>query len=351
MTLIDLAERGWLPDSLIRFGIRRLLRQRLKEVSCEDPGIVDQNLKAFAEKLRSSPLVIAAEDANLQHYEVPSEFFQIVLGKQLKYSSAYWPKGVQCLDEAEEAMLKLTASRAELQDGQRILELGCGWGSLTLWMSQHYPGSQITAVSNSYSQREYIERCCHERNLENVTVITCNIANLELTEKFDRVLSVEMFEHVRNHEQLLSRIADWMSPESKLFVHLFCHKDSPYLFEVQSSDDWMTKHFFEGGMMPAKGLLGEFNQHLKIDWQWYVNGSHYAQTCEAWLRNLDQQIDTVREIFRRSDLPEMQCQRWRMFFMACAELFAFRQGTEWGVAHYLLSPVPAKSFIEAPVSV
>lgn len=338
---INWAERGWVPDSILRFGIRHLLKQRLQQVGADDTKKANANLEEFAAQLRHVPMVVASEDANIQHYEVATEFFQIVLGKHLKYSSGYWPEGVDSLNAAEEAMLELTVQRADVQDGQRILELGCGWGSLTVWMATHFPHSYITAISNSASQKVFIEKRCRERNLRNVRVLTANVSECDFHERFDRILSVEMFEHVRNHRQLLANIANWLSPAGKLFVHIFCHKDSAYLFEVDDEADWMARNFFRGGMMPAEGLLGHFDEHLAIEEQWRINGQHYARTCEAWLKNLDQHREAARQLFAGAPMPEIQLQRWRMFFMACAELFAFRQGTEWGVAHYLLTPVQA----------
>ena len=347
MNAIDLAENGWVPDSIIRFGIRRLLQQRLRQVGALDPTNATAELKDFANRLRQAPMVIAAEDANQQHYEVPAEFFQIVLGSQLKYSSGFWPDNAASLDAAEEAMLELTVERADVRDGQQILELGCGWGSLTLWMAKRFPKSQITAVSNSASQKAYIEDRCQQGDLRNVKVLTCDIAELELETQFDRILSVEMFEHVRNQEQLLTKISNWMLPESKLFVHIFCHRQAAYLFEEEGSSDWMTRHFFRGGIMPSEDLLAQFNQHLSIQRQWRINGNHYARTCEAWLNNLDRQRTSVKKLFSIANIPDIQIQRWRIFFMACAELFAYRQGMEWGVAHYLLTPVQIPAYSSA----
>jgi len=344
-SLIDFAERGQVPDWLIRMGIRRLLRRRLEEVTSR---FVDHSLAGrgelltsqFAEEMRNSPMVVAADSANDQHYEVPPEFFETVLGRHLKYSCGLWATDDVSLDNSEAAMLQLTCQRAEIEDGMRILELGCGWGSLTLWMAEHYPACRITAVSNSAPQRRYIERQCAERGIGNVEVLTNNIADFRPDRQFDRVVSVEMFEHVRNYELLLNRIADWLHPDGKLFVHIFCHRQFAYPFETNGASDWMARHFFTGGIMPSEDLLREFPDDLGVSGQWHVSGLHYSRTCEAWLEKLDANADSLRELFGRelgAREASVQLQRWRMFFMACSELFRFRGGEEWGVGHYLLT--------------
>lgn len=343
MVAFALAERGLVPDWIVRRGIRRLLRNRLRQESNRG-GEASSGLSVFAEYLRSSPIAIEADSANEQHYEVPAEFYQRVLGPRLKYSCGYWPSEETGLSESEDLMLGMTCRRAELEDGMDVLDLGCGWGSLSLWIAEHYPNCRVTAVSNSHSQRQFIEDRCRTLGLQNVEVRTCDIAQLELDEKFDRVLSVEMFEHVRNYQLLLRKIRSWLAREGKLFVHIFCHREMAYAFEDRGTSDWMSRHFFTGGIMPAENLLAQFQDDMQLQEQWRVPGLHYARTCEAWLRNLDRHHDQIFETFEQSATiarPAIQLQRWRMFFMACAELFRYGGGNEWFVGHYRFRKRPA----------
>jgi cyclopropane-fatty-acyl-phospholipid synthase len=334
---VRLVEMGLVPDWISRQGIRQLVRRRLRE---EDHGSLAANqrhLQRFIEELRKSPIAVFPEKANEQHYEVPPEFFQRVLGKHLKYSCCHWPDGIRTLDEAEESMLRLTSERAELEDGQRVLELGCGWGSFTLWMAENYPASRISAMSNSSLQRRFIESEAARRGLRNLEVVTSDINDYTTSNHFDRVVSVEMFEHVRNYERLLARIARWLRPEGKLFVHVFSHRHFAYPFETEGADNWMGRHFFTGGIMPSDDLLLHFQRDLSLEERWCVNGGHYAKTARAWLQRMDRNRDQIDSILASVYGPEkVTCWRvrWRLFFMACEELFGFHGGEEWLVSHY-----------------
>lgn len=346
-------DRGLLPDPLLRRVIRRLLRQRHEAItrgSVEERG---QRQRELSAALAAAPVAIDTEQANEQHYEVPTELFELMLGPRLKYSSAWWPPGVASLAEAEEAMLGLTCDRAELDDGQDVLELGCGWGSLSLWMAEHYPRSRITAVSNSATQREHIERQAALRGLDNLTVLTCDVnrlgtgagagggagahADLVHDAAFDRVVSVEMFEHVRNHRVLTERIARWLRPGGKLFVHVFAHRSDAYAFETGGDADWMARHFFTGGLMPSHDLLLLSVRDLAVEDRWAVSGTHYARTLRAWLDLLDAHRDRVLELFADTASPVTPLasfHRWRVFTIACEELFAADGGDRWHVSHY-----------------
>ncbi len=344
MNLIHLAETGWLPDPLIRLGIRRLLRKRLDR---SEPASFD--LGAFVDRLKDSPLAVHTDAANTQHYEAPPEFFQRVLGPRLKYSCCWYDRPDASLAEAEEAMLRLTCERALLEDGQRVLELGCGWGSLSLWMADRYPHSEITSVSNSNNQRRFIESRASERGLTNLRVITADMRDFVPEGPYDRVVSVEMFEHMRNYELLFRRVEGWLEPGGKVFVHVFCHAGDPYLFETDGADDWMGRHFFTGGTMPSADLFDRFDADLRITDRWRVGGLHYWRTCEHWLQNLDRSRDSLLEIVGQDVSPRearLTLQRWRMFFMACAELFRYRSGQQWFVEHYLLESVHDAQAIE-----
>ena len=336
--LILLAEKGLLPDAIIRLGIRRLCRQRLVDASNINETLMEQEHAAWIDVLKESPIALVPEKANEQHYEVPPRLFELVLGDRLKYSSGLWPEGVSSLDESEVAMLKLTTDRAGLVDGQDVLELGCGWGSLTLYMAECFPKSKITAVSNSNDQRQFIEERCEERNLKNVEIITADMNDFETAKLFDRVVSIEMFEHMRNYEKLLGRVNVWLKNKGKLFVHIFSHQKIAYPFEDNDDADWMAREFFSGGQMPSHRLLMSFPGQMKIEKDWRVSGTHYEKTSLAWLQKMDKNKAEVLELFKKtygeSDANSW-FQRWRIFFMSCEVLFGFNHGSEWGVSHYL----------------
>ena len=336
--LIKLAEKGILPDFFIRLGISKLCGQRLTDAN-------DLSLKAREEKhqkwvdiLMESPIALVPEKANEQHYEVPPRLFELVLGAKLKYSSGYWPQGTSTLDDSEVEMLKLTSKRAALSDGQEVLELGCGWGSLTFHMALTYPKSKITAVSNSNDQRQFIEKKCDELKIKNIKAITADMNDFSSEKTFDRVVSIEMFEHMRNYDELLKRVSEWLKKDGKLFVHIFSHKEIAYPFEDKGEGDWMAREFFSGGQMPSHKLLTCFSSRMKIEKDWRVEGTHYEKTSLAWLNKMDENKKEVLKLFEKTygkNEASTWFQRWRIFFMSCEVLFGFNKGSEWGVSHYL----------------
>jgi cyclopropane-fatty-acyl-phospholipid synthase len=331
-TGIRLFEHGVVPDSVIRAAMRRVIRARARSLQ----------LKGEAERvvstLRSGRVTEVPELANVQHYEVPAAFFRLMLGPRLKYSSCIWEGPGATLDSAEEAMLQLTAERAQLTNGQRVLELGCGWGSLTLWMAERFPASRITAVTNSSSQAALIRDVAAERGFAGVHVVVADIAEFTTEQKFDRVVTVEMLEHVRNYRELFRRIAGWLKPDGCCFVHVFSHESIPYLYEDRGPADWMARRFFSGGVMPSHDVFDHFDEHLLVERSWRLSGVHYQMTLDAWLEALDRHRPEAERVLAEAGEPHpaVALQQWRMFLMACSELFGYRAGHLWGVSHHVL---------------
>lgn len=327
---IELAERGLVPDALIRLGIRRLLRERLRQIhAAPEPD------SALVARMQEGPVATDTGAANAQHYEVPAAFFGKVLGRRRKYSCGHWPEGTASLDDAEAAALEVACRRAGVENGMDVLDLGCGWGSLALWIAERYPDCRVLAVSNSGSQARFITRVTRVLGLRGVTARTADVNDFQPEGRFDRVISIEMFEHVRNQALLMERVARWLAPGGKLFVHHFCHRSRPYLYEDRGPGDWIARHFFTGGLMPSERLLDHSAGPLELEKRWRLSGTHYQRTAEAWLANLDRRRDEVRAILR--PLPgadaDRWVRRWRLFFLACSETFGFRDGGEWFVSH------------------
>ena len=330
-------ERGVFPDRLIRFGIRRRLAKRLADLRAGGPEAMHERKRALIEGLRESPVAIETDAANAQHYELPPEFFRLWLGARRKYSCCLYPTGRETLDEAEVAMLDLYCERARIEDGMDILDLGCGWGSLSLHLAERYPNANILAVSNSALQREAIEAMARERDLTNLEVRTADANTFEPGRAFDRVCSVEMFEHMKNYESLLGLVSSWLKPDGLLFVHIFTHREAAYHYEAD--EDWIGRYFFSGGTMPSDDLLLHFQDDLAIRDHWTHSGEHYRRTAEHWLENYDRNREPIMRILREAygDEATVWWNRWRVFILACAELWGFRGGSEWQVSHYLFS--------------
>ena len=334
---IALAERSLLPDVSVRFGIRSLLKKRLNELDAISRPDSD---KEFSQKLSRMAIAHNTIEANQQHYELPARFFELALGKHLKYSGCYYENGAKGLDQAEADMLELYFERAKIKDGQSILELGCGWGSLTLWLAEKCPNAKITGVSNSRGQKDYILKEAKKRGLTNVTIITCDMNSFHTAEKFDRIVSIEMFEHMRNLKKLFGKVRSWLRDDGLCFIHVFSHKSTPYFFETEGDDNWMGRYFFTGGVMPSHGLYAQYEDLLKIQKQWIVGGQNYAKTANDWLKNMDEHKEEISRLFMETYGAKNAAiwqQRWRIFFMSCAELFGYKNGSEWDICHILFS--------------
>lgn len=339
MFAISLAESGLLPDGLVRIGIRALLRERLRELAAGDAEAAMEQHQAFLAQARRSPIALETDAANRQHYEVPAAFYERVLGPHRKYSCAYWGPQTRTLAEAELEMLERVAIRAGLEDGQRVLDLGCGWGSFSLWYAKRHPKSRVLAVSNSKSQAEFIRGAAQRDSIPNLEVVTEDVNAFDPGARFDRIVSVEMFEHVRNHAELLARIARWLDPKGLLFVHHFAHRRSAYPYGTEGESDWMGRHFFTGGMMPSDDWLLAFQDDLVVLRRHTVDGTHYQRTSDAWLANLDRATPAILPILRATygaGEERLWLQRWRLFFLGCSELFGFRGGQEWWVSHVVM---------------
>ncbi len=333
-------EAGMVPDTVIRHGIRRLLDRKLREIRADDIEHVSAAKNRFVDMMNGSPVALVPHLANEQHYEVPAAFFDLVLGEHGKYSCCFWDADTGNLTEAEMLALERTVERAQIEDGMRVLDLGCGWGSLSLWIAEHFPAARVTAVSNSASQHDFIVERAQDRSLDNLDVRVADMNDFDSAATYDRIVSVEMFEHMRNWGELFRRIATWLNDDGRFFMHIFTHRSAPYEYIDKGPGDWMSRHFFSGGIMPSADLPLRFGDSLATERVWHWNGKHYAKTCNAWLDRMDARRDDIMPIleatYGAAD-ADRWWMRWRMFFMACAELFDYREGREWFVSHYLLS--------------
>ncbi|XP_054798618.1 (S)-coclaurine N-methyltransferase-like isoform X2 [Prosopis cineraria] len=331
-------ERNLLPDVVVRRLTRLLLASRLRSGYKTSSQLQLFDLLHFVHSLKQMPIAIDTDKPKVQHYELPTSFFKLVLGKNLKYSSCYFSSASKTLDDAEEAMLELYCERSRMKDGHTILDVGCGWGSLCIYIAKKYSNSRVTGICNSATQKAYIEERCRDLMLQNVEIIVADISTFEMDASYDRIFSIEMFEHMKNYKDLLKKIAGWLKEDGLLFVHHFCHKAFAYHFEDKNEDDWITKHFFTGGTMPSANLLLYFQDDVTIVNHWLVNGKHYAKTSEEWLKRMDQNLTSIKPIMESTygkDSAVKWTVYWRTFFIAVAELFGYNNGEEWMVAHFL----------------
>jgi len=344
---------GKVPDGLLRRIVRRRLADKLDELERAAGGDDAAALRSYAAALAAGPLVIHQDDANRQHYELPTGFFELILGPRLKYSSCLWPPGVDDLAAAEEAMLGLTCERAGIEDGMEVLDLGCGWGSLALFVAERFPDCRVTAMSNSQTQAGHIRAACSRAGIDSVTAVTADIATFDPSRRFDRIVSVEMLEHVRNYREMFARLHGWLAPGGRVFAHVFSHRRFAHTFSADDPHDWMGSRFFSGGQMPAHDLFLQFDDDLVTEDRWWVDGRHYARTLEAWLRHYDERADAIAPILAGtygSDAARGWRVDWRLFFLTCAETWAYDGGREWGVSHYLLAPRDESAARPSPAS-
>jgi cyclopropane-fatty-acyl-phospholipid synthase len=334
---------GIIPESLIRLFLKLFYEIRFRRVP-KDVNEVQHHLTEFISKLNQEPIAISTDQANEQHYELPTAFFKLILGKYMKYSCGYWnlPLKRECfeeqLTESEERMLKLTCERAKINNGDNILDLGCGWGSLSTFIKDNYEDTRITAVSNSSTQKQYIQSIIRTRDIEDLNVITANIADLELDKDFDVIISVEMFEHMRNYKKLLKKLGGFLKPNGRLFIHIFTDKNYPYFFEMDSKRSWMTKYFFRGGIMPSSNLLLYFQDDFLIEHLWKVSGIHYKYTLNSWLWKMKANRCKIQSILAET-YGKKHCRKWwnywKLFFISLAEVFGSKDGNQRFISHYL----------------
>ncbi|KAL9445035.1 hypothetical protein AB3S75_018102 [Citrus x aurantiifolia] len=336
--MLSSLERNLLPDAVIRRLSRLLLGGRLRSGYKPSAELQLSDLLQFAHSLREMPIAIQTDKAKEQHYELPTSFFKLVLGKYFKYSCCYFSDASKTLEDAEKAMLELYCERSRLDDGHTVLDVGCGWGSLSLYIAQKYSNCKITGICNSKTQKEFIEEQCRVLELQNVEIIVADISTFEMEASYDRIYSIEMFEHMKNYQNLLKKMSKWMKEDTLLFVHHFCHNTFAYHFEDTNDDDWITKYFFTGGTMPSANLLLYFQDDVSVVDHWLVNGKHYAQTSEEWLKRMDNNLASIKPIMESTygkDQAVKWTVYWRTFFIAVAELFGYNNGEEWMVTHFL----------------